>query len=93
MATKTLTIDLLRRCAADLRRQQVAMVEPPMVLMHPDTHLAIRRADARAQWRNQHRADRIAKRTGLPAEQVARQFTAETAEVFGIRIVMAERCS
>ena len=90
MATKTLTIETLRRCVAALNRGQVARVEPPVVLMHPQTHLDIRRADARAQWRQQHRANRIAQRTGVPAGQVARQFTAETREAFGVRIVVME---
>lgn len=90
MATKTLTIETLRRCVAALNRGQVALIEPPVVLMHPDTHLAIRRADARDCWRFQHRANRIAQRAGLRAEQVERLFTAETREALGVRILMAD---
>lgn len=90
MQTRTLNIETLRRCAAALERNHVARIEQPVILMHPDTHLAIRRADARTQWRRQHRATRIAKRTGQPAAEVLREFTAETAEAFGIRIVVVE---
>lgn len=90
MAAKTLTIDTLRRCVAALNRGQVARIEHPVVLMHPDTHLAIRRADAQSCWRLQHRANRIARRAGQTAEQVARQFTAETREAYGVRIILAD---
>ncbi len=90
MPTKTLTIETLRRAMATIRCNQVARIEQPVVLMHSATHMDIRRADARSQWRLQHRANRIAMRTGQPAAVVARQFTAETRVAYGIRIVMDE---
>lgn len=90
MPAEKLSIDMLRRCADAIRRNEVVRIEQPVVLMHPDTHMEIRRADARAQWRSQHRANRIARRTGLPAAQVLRQFTGETVELFGVRIVVSK---
>lgn len=67
------------------------MIAGYVVILHPSVHEAMARADARSQWRQQHRINRIAERDGVTPRQVERQFTGETVRFMGLDLILSDR--